>query len=398
MRWPETVRDRRPAIVVMLLTVDDFTEVNARGRTAVEDAVVHLASRLRECAPVDSILARIGDDGFAVLVVGTPSRMSLSDLANHVSSGVSGPALLRGVEGMVALSATLGFVVAAADESLAAATLLRQAESAMCRARTGGLPWAGYDRSLDTAAMQRLNTIDDLREAIAGTQLEMHYQPVIDLISDEIVSVEALIRWRHPTRGLIGPTDFIPLAEASGLIGPLNEWVATAVIQQSRAWAALGRPVRCAVNLSMHGLTDPDNGDRLLGIMAGSGGLVTVELTESALADSRTVGFLRRLAELGVHTAIDDFGTGFSCLSALKNLPVTALKIDRSFVRDVAHDDRDAAIVTMILQLAWTLGLDVIAEGIETEEAAAGCARAESAGVRVTCTRIRCRRPNSISG
>jgi EAL domain-containing protein (putative c-di-GMP-specific phosphodiesterase class I) len=213
----------------------------------------------------------------------------------------------------------------------------------------------------------RMQDIAELAQAITTGQMEVHYQPVVDLVTGDVASVEALARWRHPSRGLVSPDEFVPLAETCGLITELTELVARTVVEQTAAWAQTGRPLRCAINLSAFSLRDRRAAARLVTLLCPHAQHVTVEITESSLADDQVVAVLRRLADHGVDVAIDDFGTGYSCLATLRELPAATLKIDRSFLRDLDTDHRACAVFEAILQLANALGLDVVAEGIETK-------------------------------
>ena len=229
--------------------------------------------------------------------------------------------------------------------------------------------FAAFDA--DAHAARRLRNVGELAQAITTGQLEVHYQPVVDIVSGDVASVEALVRWRHPTRGLVSPDEFIPLAEECGLITELTEFVARTAIEQAAAWALAGQPLRCAVNLSGSSLADPSASARLVVLLRHHAHLITVEVTESVLCDTHAVAVLRQLADCGIDIAIDDFGTGYSSLAALKDLPASTLKIDRMFLRDVDSDVRARAVVHAIVQLAHALGLDVLAEGVETESVAA---------------------------
>ena len=216
----------------------------------------------------------------------------------------------------------------------------------------------------------RLRAIGELGQAITTGQLEVHYQPVVDLVTGELLSVEALVRWRHPVRGLVAPDEFVPLAESCGLITELTEFVVRTAIDQTEEWAREGRPVRCAVNLSASSLCDARWSARLVALLRNRARYVTVEVTEGVLADERAIGVLRELAGYGIDVALDDFGTGYSCLAALRDLPLRTLKIDRSFLAGIDEDERAASVVAIVIQLAVVLGLDVVAEGIETEAVA----------------------------
>jgi len=223
----------------------------------------------------------------------------------------------------------------------------------------------------EAQAARRLRSVGELTQAITTGQLEVHYQPVVDLVTGDVASVEALVRWRHPDRGLVRPDEFIPLAEECGLITDLTEFVVRTAIEQVAAWESAGRSIRCGVNLSGSSLADPSASERLMLLLRPHARSLTVEVTEAVLCDGHAVTVLRRLADLGVDIAIDDFGTGYSSLAALRHLPASTLKIDRAFLRDVDSDARSRAVVHAIVQLAKAFGRDVVAEGVETESVAA---------------------------
>jgi EAL domain-containing protein (putative c-di-GMP-specific phosphodiesterase class I) len=231
----------------------------------------------------------------------------------------------------------------------------------------------------DMLAARLVLAVGELSQAITTGQLEVYYQPVVDMPTGQVTSVEALVRWRHPVRGLVQPDEFIPLAEACGLMTALTEHVLRAAVRQTATWAAAGRPLRCAINVSVSSLRDPLASAELVSMLRDHADAITVEVTESVLADRVTVAALRGLADAGVDIAIDDFGTGYSCLATLKDVPATTLKIDRSFLHHITSDDRAMAVVEAIVHLADALGLDIIAEGVETE-AVAGLLR--TCGVR----------------
>ena len=223
----------------------------------------------------------------------------------------------------------------------------------------------------DALAARRTRNVGELAQALTTGQFEIHYQPVVDIVSGDVASVEALVRWRHPTRGLVSPEEFVPLAEGCGLITELTEFVVRTAIEQVAAWAAAGWPLRCAVNLSGSSLADPSASARLVALLGRHARSITVEVTESVLCDAPAVAVLRQLADCGIDIAIDDFGTGYSSLAALKDLPASTMKIDRTFLCDVDSDARARAVVRAVVQLAQGLGLDVVAEGVETDSVAA---------------------------
>ena len=365
-------------VAVLLLGVNDFKDVNSGfGHEAGDTILVHLAARMASFLSSGCCIARAGGDVFAVLAPLLRTEPEpVQDLVSQLAAVLAEPfAVADGVQ--VQLSASIGVAVSSADAA-SAAVLLRNAEIAMYRAKSERQAWARYDAALDGQATDRLLYVAQLREAIAMGQMEVHYQPVVDMRTGQPTSMEALVRWRHPVRGLVSPEEFVGLAEQHGLISELTEFVVSTVAEQTRVWEGAGRCLPCAINVSVQCLVDPGCSERLVTALTALAGAVTVEVTESVFADERAVTVLERLAAGGVPCAIDDFGTGYSCLASLKDLPATTVKIDRSFVTDIEVDDRSFAVVEAILELAKALGLDVIAEGIQT---AAAAARLREAGV-----------------
>ncbi|MFZ5620602.1 MAG: putative bifunctional diguanylate cyclase/phosphodiesterase [Pseudomonadota bacterium] len=241
----------------------------------------------------------------------------------------------------------------------------------MHQAKKAGNRYAFYAADRDEASPQRLALVTELRQAIELDQLTLHYQPKVDLRSGRACGVEALVRWKHPERGMMPPDSFIPLAEHTGLIRPLTEWVIMAALRQAAAWRRTGMELPIAVNLSAHSLRDREFLGRLERMFIdweASADWLEFEITESAIMDDpeHALDILRRLHELGIALFIDDFGTGYSSLSYLQRLPVDALKIDRSFVKDLLEDKDSASIVRSTITLAHDLGIGVVAEGIET--------------------------------
>jgi EAL domain-containing protein (putative c-di-GMP-specific phosphodiesterase class I) len=251
-----------------------------------------------------------------------------------------------------------------------AETLLRRADVAMYVAKRAGSGYSIYEPELDQHSRTRLSLIGELRNAIDNGDLVLYFQPKAYVATACVDHLEALVRWRHPDRGLIPPDDFVPLAEQTGLIKPLTMWVLEAAFHQCREWHSAGRDFSVAVNLSMRNLLDPHLADYISGLIQRfevPAQALELELTESiVMADpERTLGILQRLHDMGIRLTIDDFGTGYSSLAYLKRLPVDEIKIDRSFVTEMASDDNDAAIVRSIINLAHDLGLEVTGEGVE---------------------------------
>jgi predicted signal transduction protein with EAL and GGDEF domain len=250
--------------------------------------------------------------------------------------------------------------------------LLRCADIAMYIAKRRGVGYALYDAADDAYSPERLLLISQLGTAVRGNELELHFQPRLNLQTDQPTGFEALVRWRHPTMGLLPPSQFIPLAELSDVIRPLTLWVLDRALAQVQAWSFLNRSMRMAVNLSARHLMDDSCADQIARLLSKHGvtpHLLELEVTESAIIidPERATRTLNRIHEMGVHVSIDDFGTGYSSLSHLKQLPLSALKIDMSFVSNMLRNPKDAAIVESTIGLAHNLGLSVVAEGIEDE-------------------------------
>ena len=272
------------------------------------------------------------------------------------------------------MNTSLGIAVYPRDGETAD-TLLQYADTAMYRAKAdGGNAMAFFTPEMMRALTERLQLEAGLRRAIELGELRVHFQPIIDAGSGRVVSAEALVRWQDPERGLISPLEFIPIAEETGLIVPLGDWVLREACTQARAWQDLGLgSISVAVNLSVRQFAAPTLDESVARALEASGcpaSLLHLEITESSIMDQieQAMTTMYRLIALGLHLTIDDFGTGYSSLSQLKRLPVTTLKIDRAFVRDIQREVEDDVFVDAILTLARKLGLRTVAEGVETEE------------------------------
>jgi EAL domain-containing protein (putative c-di-GMP-specific phosphodiesterase class I) len=266
------------------------------------------------------------------------------------------------------VSASIG--IAAAADARDIEQLMRDADLAMYRAKdAGGNGYAAYETKMHDAVVRRLELANDLRLALERDELVLHYQPKVDLRTGEIIGFEALVRWQHPTRGMVPPLEFIGVAEATGLIVPLGRWVLTEACRQSVAW---GRPLKMAVNLSVRQFDDGDVAEMVAGVLAETGmppGLLVLEMTESVLLTDTDDNLARivSLKALGVQLAMDDFGTGYSSLAYLRRFPMDILKIDRSFVDRLGGESEDEALVRTIVRLAERFGMRTVAEGIENE-------------------------------
>lgn len=359
-------------LAVLLFNIDRFKTINDSLGHAAGDAVLQqLARRLSENLPGAATLARIEGDQFVLILPGLTDAVSLSRMAQPLLDGLAQPVRVDARE--LQLSASLGAALYPTDGQ-DSDTLLRNAEAAMYEAKaSGGKHLSFYTAALNARAMERLEVEHDLRHAIDRGELVLHYQPMLSLLSGRIIGAEALVRWQHPERGLISPNQFIPLAEESGLIVPLGEWVLRTACSQNRAWQAAGLPpLPVAVNLSARQIMAQDIVELATRVLQETGlaaQYLELELTESmVMADAEAfIESTQRLKRLSISLLIDDFGTGFSSLSYLNRFAIDRLKIDQSFIRKLTHDPNSAAIAQSIISLAHSLGLSVIAEGVETE-------------------------------
>jgi diguanylate cyclase (GGDEF)-like protein/PAS domain S-box-containing protein len=371
-------------LAIMFIDLDDFKRVNdTLGHGAGDDLLKQIGTRLASSVrSLDSVsrhgfdddcntIARLGGDEFIVLLNNVSHAVDAASVARRLVSALAEPVTVMGNE--LYVSCSVGVATYPVDGS-DIETLLMNADTAMYRAKESGRGgFQFYDRSMNAKARERLQTETLLRHAIERNEFVLHYQPRVELDSGRIVGAEALIRWQHPERGLLAPKEFIPLAEDAHLVIPIAEWVIGAVCRQIASWKAAGfKPIPVAINLAAPHLREkalPELVERVLREHALPSSLLEIEVTESILMHDPEVSLenARRLADLGVNLSIDDFGTGYSSLSYLKRLPICSLKIDQSFVRDIATDPDDAAIITAIIAMAHSLNLRVVAEGVETE-------------------------------
>ncbi|QCB95157.1 EAL domain-containing protein [Cellulomonas shaoxiangyii] len=389
------VRDAREdhsRVGLILLDIDRFKDINDTLGHDHGDALLELvAARLRNALRDDDVVARLGGDEFAILLPDVRSVANAERLAQRVRGLFSAPFEL----GDLALHVDTSVGVACLpDHAEDPSSLMRTADIAMYAAKHQRSGVAVYSPGADDSSPARLVLMGELHAALeeheaararegagrgadggpGASQLEMHYQPKIELASERTVGLEALMRWHHPTRGLVGPGTFVPLAEQSGLIHRLTTFALDAAVRQLAQWSADGTAVPVAVNLSAHDVADPEVVDTIEELLARHGvrpDLLEVEITETALvADrSRVVPVLERLGALGVRVAIDDFGTGTTSISQLRDLPVAELKIDRVFVADLGDGEREGSelVVQAMVDLAHSFGLRVVAEGVEDE-------------------------------
>jgi diguanylate cyclase (GGDEF)-like protein len=365
-------------VTVLFLDLDGFKEVNdSLGHLAGDQLLVQVADRLRESVREGDDVARFGGDEFAVLIKSPLGSPDAEIVAQRIVDGLNAPFQIDTRE--IHVQASIGLAGAglsgenadgAADE---AEQLMRNADLAMYKAKSaGGSGYASYDPQMLSGLVERLQLEADLRVALERGELTLHYQPTVDLTTSKVVGFEALVRWQHPTRGLIPPLDFIPIAEGTGLIVPLGRWVLTEACRQVVEWSAqgVGGPITMAVNVSVRQFDRADLAAVVAEVLAETGmpaGQLCLEMTESVLMTDteENLAQLVRLKALGVTLAIDDFGTGYSSLAYLRRFPVDTLKIDRSFVERLGEQTDDAALADTIVQLGRSLGMSTIAEGIE---------------------------------
>jgi diguanylate cyclase (GGDEF)-like protein len=356
-------------MALLMLDLDRFKEVNDTfGHQCGDLLLQQVGVRLRQAAGAAATVARLGGDEFAVFLP-TANGASAQQVASALEAALEEPFLVEGNPLLVEASIGAALYPAHGSDPL---TLLRRADVAMYMAKRGHEGYALYDVRHDQYSPRRLAFLGDLRRAIATHELRLYYQPKAELKTGLVKSVEALLRWQHPTHGFIPPDQFLPLAEQTGLIGPLTHWVVATAVQQCRHWIDAGLNLRVAVNLSMWNLRDaslPDTIADLLTRYSVPPYLLCVEITESAVMTDaeHTLQVLNRLFALGVGISIDDYGTGYASLSYLKHLPADELKIDRAFIQHVTTDWADQAIVRSTVSMAHSLGIYVVAEGVEDQ-------------------------------
>ena len=360
-------------LALLFLDLDRFKAINdTMGHGAGDEVLREVGARLQKCVRGGDFIARPGGDEFVIIMSSISGLHDIEVLSQRLIKAVSAPIQLDDREVYVGVS--IGAAVFP-EHGSDASSLTAHADAAMYRAKgAGGSALAVYEEAMHARDAERFALEADLRNALQRGELDLEFQPLVDLARNQIIGCEALVRWRHPTRGTIGPAVFIPIAEESTTIVDIDRWV----LRQACAAAATFRTIepdfRIAVNLSSRDLREPTLaatvGTALAEYEIPPHALI-LEVTETAALDDNALPALVRLRELGVHLAMDDFGIGYSSLAHLKKLPITMLKIDRTFIRDVCIDESDRAIVTSIVNVAKAFGLRVVAEGIETDEQAA---------------------------
>jgi diguanylate cyclase (GGDEF)-like protein len=366
---------------VMILDLDGFKEVNdTLGHAQGDQLLIEVGARLTAAVGSGGLVARLGGDEFAVLVAGTADEDHVVRVARRAVRALEHPVVLDGME--VEVGGSMGIALAPLHATEPAA-LLKQADLAMYDAKASGRGLRVYEAELDSSDPRRLTLVAELRSALAAGGIAVHVQPQARATTGETVSVEALVRWEHAELGWISPVEFIPIAERSGLIGPLTTHVLDRALAAVADWQRQGLELGIAVNLSTRSLLDADLVDTVQRLLRRHGvpaAQLTLEVTEgSVMADpARAIGLLHQLRDLGCRLSVDDFGTGYSSLSYLKRLPVHEVKIDRSFITGLRETGEDLAIVRAIVDLGRHMGLQVVAEGVEDQRtwdlvASTGC-------------------------
>ncbi|MDH5516817.1 MAG: EAL domain-containing protein [Gammaproteobacteria bacterium] len=360
-------------IAVMFLDLDRFKVINdTLGHDIGDKLLQEIAQRLKNCIRASDVIARISGDEFTILLNDLSKLDDIAQIANKVINELAQPFIHAGHE--LFTSASIGISVYP-DDVKTTSGMMRHADIAMYRAKSeGGNQFCFYSTEMNTRESSHLKLESALRRALGKNEFELYYQPQMDNESGVFSGTEALLRWNHPELGTLPPNDFIPILEETGLIIPVGEWIIRTACEQAVRWQAMGLPpMHVAVNLSARQFSEHDLADKISAILEQTGlpaELLELEITENILMqqDNQTMNIINKLHALGIQLAIDDFGTGYSSLSYLRKFPIHTLKIDRSFVRDITIDSDDAAIVQLIIDMAHSLKLNVIAEGVETKE------------------------------
>ena len=357
-------------LALLFIDLDGFKPVNdSFGHSSGDRVLRRVGKRLKDCADKGDVIARIGGDEFLVMIGNIGSQEALAQRARKIVETIAQPFNLE--DRQVTIGCSIG--IAVYPDSGQHAKLISRADAAMYAAkRAGGAGYCFFTAAMEDDSRERFDLLRDLRLALERKEFELYYQPKMDAATGKVTAAEALLRWQHPTRGMVSPSVFIPIAERFGLIRAIGQWVIDDACRQARVWLDRGFKMRVAINLSAAQMRQEDIVARIEGALAThrvDPSLLTCEITESvAMEDTKaTQATFRELGSAGIHLAIDDFGTGYSSLAYLRKLPAEELKIDRSFVMDVEFSADARAVVDAVVKLAHALGLKVVAEGVENE-------------------------------
>lgn len=369
-----TARRNQTEVGIMFIDLDNFKTINdSLGHFAGDELLKRVAARVQSCVRGVDLVGRLGGDEFLVVLADLINAEDIAPVAEKIGMAISEPFSLE--EQVLSVSASIGVSVFPRDGETPD-SLIRNADAAMYLAKEHGRNnWQFFQPSLNRKAFQALALESGIRKAIREVEFTLHYQPEVHTNTGQPTAMEALIRWKHPELGLLGPDQFISVAEHRGMIVPIGRWVINEAIRQAREWADLGMAIPIAINLSAIQFKHKDLVESIAARLAEHGvpgHMIELELTESLFLEdvSAMTKTLGRLKDLGITLAVDDFGTGYSSLSYLKRYPIDKVKIDRSFVRDIPRDEDDVAITIAIINLAASLDLRAIAEGVETQEQA----------------------------
>jgi len=360
---------RGECLAVLCLDLDHFKSVNdTLGHPIGDELLKVVADRLRRCTREPDTIARLGGDEFAIIMTSMTQPADAAALSRRVREAITKPYDLNGHQ--IVADISIGISVSPNDAT-EADQLLKNADMALYGAKADGRgTYRFFEPEMDARMRQRRELETDLRKALVNGEFELHYQPLVSLRDNDITGFEALLRWHHPVRGLISPADFIPIAEETGLIVPLGEWVLRQACKETASWPG---DIKIAVNLSPAQLKSRELVQVVISALAAAGMAATrlqLEITESVLMQNTfaTLGKLHQLRKLGVQIAMDDFGTGYSSLSYLRSFPFDKIKIDRSFINDLSNGAEPLAIVRAVASLAKSLSMVSTAEGVETQQ------------------------------
>jgi diguanylate cyclase (GGDEF)-like protein len=369
----EVLRAKRVGtkVVLLYLDLDGFKEVNdAMGHQGGDQLLIEVSRRLKQVVRATDCTSRLGGDEFTVTLVDVQDSQSATKIATSILELLQTPIIID--TQATYISASIGITVYP-DDAQDAASLIKNADQAMYEAKKlGRNQYSFYTQEMQRVANKRSEQKRELRNALLNNEFEIHFQPVVDVRTGQVSKAEALIRWRHSTMGMISPAEFIPLAEDSGLIHEIGSWVFVECLAQALKWRAQFHPdFQVSVNLSPVQFKNPAYFDRwfsLVGSAANANNCLCVEITEGVLLDAseNTAKQLLRFREAGIEVAIDDFGTGYSSLAYIKRMDVDYLKIDRTFITNIAAESADYSLVEAIIMMSHKLGLKVVAEGVET--------------------------------
>jgi diguanylate cyclase (GGDEF)-like protein len=364
-------------VTVLFVDLDNFKFINdSLGHNAGDELLKTVANRMVSCIRATDTVVRIGGDEFVIVLFDQPKDVDvISETVRKIQSAIAEPICMEGND--LRVTSSIG-IANYPNDGVDADTLLANADAALYRAKDVGRDnFQFYTSELNAKVHEKFLLQEDLRNAVARSELVLHYQPQVDLRTGRVFALEALVRWRHPKLGIVPPVKFIPMAEATGLIVPIGDWVVREACRQNKAWQDAGLPpIVVGVNVSARQFREKNLVARVASVLKESGleaKYLELEVTESLIMQDveLAVATMKELQGLGVHLSIDDFGTGYSSLCALKSFPVSRLKIDKSFIDGLLANENDKAVADAVISLGQKLDLRVIAEGVETEAQAA---------------------------